>query len=388
MSYANPTPLRLGMTGTFAHRQFQVLGRVVMGIEEDGETYFWNEFNLQTSQGESATLVFECDEAGGHWRLFTLFDPPFPITAADAASKRVGDSLNLDGTDVRVTLIEESRVYHIEGQAPEGVEVGDLARYFNAESGNKMLVVSWTGEEVECYHGLDLSFGEVSSAFNLPANAGAAFSPLAAAADETDVSRQRLIAGLLIGLAVLALGVGGYSLYRKSISANAPLLTVAAPAIKPGVTGRLDGHPYKVEQHAVIEVAEVGCRWQEHEYQLADNNGNQALLVYGLKRGGKEWFLLTPFQPLDSWTPLKAAGLRVGDVANLDGYSSTVTGLFQATVRQFEGAEAADRTNASLRYGFIAQSGSLTLLVRWTQDQLTCFRGKPLPAKDVATAFP
>ena len=78
------------------------------------------------------------------------------MTAADAATKQAGDPLNLDGTAVRVTLVDESRVCDIEGEAPEGVEVGDVARYFNAESGNTMQVVSWTGEEVEYFRGKSL----------------------------------------------------------------------------------------------------------------------------------------------------------------------------------------------------------------------------------------
>src|SRR5262245_47022815 len=89
------------------------------------------------------------------------------MTAADAASKRIGDRLNLEGHDVRVTLVDETRVYHIEGEAPEGVEVGDVAHYFNAEAGSRMFVVSWTGNEVECFRGVTLSVARIASAFHL-----------------------------------------------------------------------------------------------------------------------------------------------------------------------------------------------------------------------------
>ena len=143
------------------------MGRVVLGEEEDGETYYWNEFNLESDDGEEATLVYEETESGGEWRLFQMFEPEYPMTAEDAATKRAGDPLNLEGTQVFIRLVAESRVYHIEGKAPEGVEVGDVAHYFNALSGNTMIVVSWTGEEVECYKGLDLSPTTVSSAFNV-----------------------------------------------------------------------------------------------------------------------------------------------------------------------------------------------------------------------------
>ena len=104
MSFENPTRLRIGMHGHFAGKDYRVLGRVVMGETEVGETYYWNEFNLEASDGGYADLVYEETERGGEWRLFTLFEPEYPMTAADAATKHVGDRLNLTGEDVRITL--------------------------------------------------------------------------------------------------------------------------------------------------------------------------------------------------------------------------------------------------------------------------------------------
>ena len=127
MSYENPTQLRIGMHGDFAGKDFRLVGRSVLGVDIAGETYYWNEFNLEAKSGETATLVFEETETGGDWRLFTQFEPDFPLTAADAATKKVGDSLNLTGTDVRVTLVQRSRVYYVEAEAPEGETVGSIA---------------------------------------------------------------------------------------------------------------------------------------------------------------------------------------------------------------------------------------------------------------------
>src|ERR1041385_3980119 len=166
MSFVNPTALPIGMTGDLSGRHYRVVGRVVMGMDDDGACY-WNEFNIVDDAGKPATLVFEETARGGEWKLFTMFEPEYPMTAEDAATRRAGDELNLEGTQVRVTLVDESRVYHIEGEAPEGVEVGDVAHYFNAAAGNKMLVVSWTGEEVEFYWGTDLTSGTVAAAFDL-----------------------------------------------------------------------------------------------------------------------------------------------------------------------------------------------------------------------------
>src|SRR5579864_8324775 len=164
MSFANPTRLRIGMQANFGGKHYQLVGRSVLGEDEDGEAYYWNEYNLETESGEAATLVFDETERSSQWRLFTMFDPEYPMTAADAVTKRVGDRLNLTGDDVRVSFRGSSCVYFVEGKAPEGENVGTVAEYFNAVSGNIMQVVSWTGDEVEYYTGINLSSGLITSA--------------------------------------------------------------------------------------------------------------------------------------------------------------------------------------------------------------------------------
>jgi hypothetical protein len=140
----NPTQLMVGANGVLSGIRYRVIGRVVMGMTEDGETYYWQEFNLLDDSGRNATLVYE----DGEWKLFMMFDPARPMSAAEAEGYRVGDTVNLDGRPVAVTLVGQSRVYYIEGRAPEGVEVGDVAQYFNADTGLEMLVVSWTGDRL------------------------------------------------------------------------------------------------------------------------------------------------------------------------------------------------------------------------------------------------
>ena len=123
MNFKNPTYIHVGQSATYAGLTWQVLGRVVLGVVEHGETYYWHEFNLQSDTGDTATLVFERTERGAEWRWFTQFQPQYPLTAEDAATQEVGDQLNLEGTDVRVSLVETSRIYFIEGQPAEGEHV-------------------------------------------------------------------------------------------------------------------------------------------------------------------------------------------------------------------------------------------------------------------------
>ncbi len=167
MSFNNPTAVQIGMTGTFSGVSYRVLGRSVLGVIDDGRSYYWNEYNLRADSGESAILVYDTSDRIAEWRWFTTFEPQTPITATEAATKRLGDRINLDGTEVRVTLRDHSRVYLVEGEPPEGEAVGTQADYFNAESGQDMIVVSWTGDEVDCYHGKTISAIAVGHAFNI-----------------------------------------------------------------------------------------------------------------------------------------------------------------------------------------------------------------------------
>jgi hypothetical protein len=396
MSFANPTLLRIGMSATLAGRRYRVVGRVVMGMEEDGETYYWNEYNLVSDAGESATLVYEETEQGGQWRLFTMFEPEYPMTAADAATKRVGDPLNLNGTDVRVTLVDESRVYHIEGQAPEGVEMGDVARYFNAEAGDTMQVVSWTGDEVEYYRGMDLPRGAVASAFNLPNEStsgilsppGSGSSWIGSDAKGYDsLPKFFLKAAALLIFAAVAFAV--YSFRGPGIQPAATKKPASAAPLTLGSSGKLNGWNYHVTGHTVVEIAEVGLLYDRHEYQLLDDDGHPALLVCGWKPESDNWFLFTPVEPSMVLSSQQAGAKKLGDIVALDNLSAPVGELFQSTIRQLEPEPSPSPgvKKGDVFFGFTAQSSSALLLARWNAGGITFHRGKNLPAKDVTAAF-
>ena len=175
----------------------------------------WNEFILLAAGGTSATLVYEESQGGGEWRLFTLFEPECELTAEDAGTKQVGDPLNLDGTDVRVTLADKSRVYHIEGE-----EVGDVARYFIAETGDTMIVVSWTIDEVECNHGKDQSTETVNSAFNLrspPASSISTFQNTQGTGPSHPVFSK-----VILGFLALVIAIVGFAAFFSKRPARGP----------------------------------------------------------------------------------------------------------------------------------------------------------------------
>jgi len=384
MSFNNPTPIDVGMNGTFAGRRYRVAGRVVLGMDEAGETYYWNEFNLVSADGKTATLVYEETERGGEWRLFTLFEPRKPMSVGEAAAKRIGDPVIFDDRVMSVTLVDESRVYHIEGEAPEGVEVGDVARYFNAGVGDGMVVVSWTGDEIEFYRGLDLPPGAVAAAFGLPAEKLGRSLRSGSAPPAASGWLGRLAGGFL---AVVILVVV-YASCRSGRQRAAPVKPKAPPApLSIGTAGILNGTTYRIGGHSLVEMAQVGLLYDRHEYQLFGEDGSRGLLVYGSRPGAKTWLWLTPFQPRQPLTPQQAAAQRMGEKVDLDGVPTPVTELFRATVRQVQSLELSDLTNGAVLYGFTARSGSNLFVTRWQENGITFYRGSLLPAKEVSDAF-
>jgi hypothetical protein len=395
MSNANPTPIRVGTYGTFNGVRYLVAGRLVMGMELDGERYFWNEFNLVSDAGETATLVHEEGEHGIEWRMFVLFEPEFPMSASDAAAKQIGDRINLEGTHVRISLVDESRVYHIEGEAPEGVELGDVAKYFNAQSGKDMIVVSWTDDEVEYYRGKDLDPGLVAAAFNIrtaefsnfASSSGSSF--LSSGSSDTgnefvSMGTLKIVMGLLI-FAGFFVGVKTCGSPRSP----KPLGKISAPAsrLTVGSTGKLDEKSWRVQGHAVVEIARTGRLHERHEYSLANGDGGLALLICGLEPNDMNWLLLSPVDPILPPTPIQAAELRVGQTNNVDGLDMQITDVFQSIARPAEPSGFLDLDNGDVRFGLIGRASYSTMLIRWNATTIMFYRGKQIAATEVATAF-
>ncbi len=385
------------MVGTFAGKRYRIVGRVVMGMDDEGETYYWNEFNLQSDDGDNITLVHEPTEDGEAWRLFTLFEPSNPMSVQEAAGIRIGDRVNLEGNPIRVTLVDESQVYFIEGEAPEGVEVGDVAHYFNAETANKMQVVSWTGDEVEFYRGATLRPETVGAAFNVRIEPRRTVSPtgslLGAMGSQfgsgDDSASPRVLKVVVVLLALVILFVWFSS--RGTFSRRSSVVRSSAPAapLTLGSAGSIEGTVYHVRAHALVAIEEVGQYFERHEYFLVDTNGTPALLVCGTKPGGKDWGLFTSLQPLDAPTPQKAAEVRFGERVNLDGTVAPVSELFQTRVlnTDLEFLTAPVLKTGDRLFGFAANANGVQLLVRWNEGGIAFHRGKILPEKTVTATF-
>ncbi len=389
MSNANPTPVRVGMTGTFAGKSYSVIARIVMGMEDQGEIYYWNEFYLSDGSDRIAMLV--CEEVYGaqQWRLFTEFTPGTPLTATEAAARQVGDRVNLDGVSAEVTVVDESRVYYIEGKAPDWVSVGDVAKYFNAEAGGKMWVVSWSDDEVEYYRGMQLHPGLVAQALRLPETS------FRQATGGSTVGTGSSGGGLNVGVisALLVAVVAGFYLFFRS-RGSAPRYTVTqrpasppssppverqpapAPPLAVGAGIVLDGQSYQVVTHRVTGFSKVNAQWNAHHYQVVDGTGQTNLLAVRVQNRGTNWQLMKPLAATRPPTPLVAGAMRVGDKVTVDGFEGTVSDLLMSREVSRTGPPITGFGTNGLTYHYLATGSNGVLLASWNGERIVFHRGQ------------
>lgn len=392
MSTANPTGLKLCAAGALAGREYRVAGRVVLSTLYEGEPWYWNEFHLIDRAGGTATLVHEDEGDDSPWKLFTDAMPSSPPPVAELEAKAAGDTIALENVPLKITLVGESRVEFIEGEAPEGVEVGDVARYFNAQRGTQMFVVSWTGDEVEVFRGMDLPPHAIRQAFGTSAGASAQrFTHLTGEA--TGDGGTSGPTKFIIGLFAFAIGAGllfaQISSWRKSSrprqSSVVKQPTPAAP-LATGQSGRLLGTDWKIASHAVIEVTHVGARYDRHDYRLAADDGSIAWLVSGLNGKPGEWHYFTSVTPPEHLTPTVAAAYRSGQRITIDDITAIVDRPFQTKVMSDTGDPAAAGANR-VRFNLSAHGADRPFVVTWNSETITVWRGTELREPQVTAAF-
>lgn len=389
--FDNPTNLRIGARGTFDGRQFTVKGRIVMGMELDGETYYWNEFNLVDQSDEAVTLVHEETEDGYVWKLFRWYEPLHALSIEEAAAKQAGQTVNFEGRPIHITLVDQSRVYYIEGVAPEGVEVGDVANYFNADAGDRTLVASWTGDEIEFYEGRDLPAGRVERAFNLSAavssvaNIATSFTSGGSGGSSFIGKAIVTVAGLLFFILPILATCGQVRFGGQSSPPTPPPPPLVQ--LSENMHGALAGRNFTVAGHALVEIARQGVNFDRLEFDLADDVEGQALLVNGLSGSKREWHLFRSLAAPEGFTAYDAAAFRQGSQAVIAGRTVQVMQLFQSRVISTGGRPAPMLWVADTQFGLFAEAKGEWLLVRWNETGMQLFNGQAFSESQVRAAF-
>lgn len=374
------------MSGTLEGSRYTIRGRTMLSTESEGETYYWNEFNLQDDSGRYATLVFEESEDDSPWKLFTPFDPRHPLDRDQAASIRVGDMVSIDGKNAHVSLVGQSRVVFNEGTVADGVELGDVANYFNADYADKIIVVSWSGVEVEHFEGRSVPHRAVARAFNLGRTS--AIAPFVSAPKTFWSDRFMQITAVVVVLAIGVLGWLGYKYFSENRAASSNKLQVAAPSrLALGQRVSLAGKTYSMGAHALIHVGQPGQRFERHEYALIDTFDDGGLLVNGLDGNLQHWHLLKIIPAPPDLTPVSAAKFKSTQQVQVGGRLVRVAQVFQTRVVSSEGSSRAELWPDAVQYGFVGRSAEDWIVARWSDKGLQLFQGKPVDAAEVASAL-
>jgi hypothetical protein len=162
--YPNRTPIRVGMRGMLRGREYEVIGRLVFSMQEEGETYTWDEWQLLAPDGH--VLYLEHDE--GAWKLSEPFVPREPIGPATAGAVPIGATLQMDDRfSARVQQRATATLRHVEGELTYAAAVGGQHQYLDLQGVRYVYSVQWTADEIEFYRGEPLAYRQVLVMVNL-----------------------------------------------------------------------------------------------------------------------------------------------------------------------------------------------------------------------------
>jgi hypothetical protein len=279
-------------------------------------------------------------------------------------------------------------VYRIEGEPPDdSLRVGSVANYFNAEASGIMQVVSWTGDIVEYYSGLNLTNDAVEKAFNLqPASRGVYHRFSGGTASNYGNNSNVWAAVFYVIIAgfffIVVFGRGFSSCAGPREAKPVRKMTAAALPLVIGTTIKWNGTNYQVTAHVVTEIAAVGSIYDCHEYMLTGDDSNSMVLVCGTAKDAKNWTLYQPLDPLISPTPTQSAAQKIGDIVNVDGIIAVVSELFQSTVRSVDAVTPVNWHQGEVHFNYLASADHQSLLVSWDHSNVSLYRGETVSPAD------
>jgi DNA-directed RNA polymerase subunit RPC12/RpoP len=155
------TQFQIGMKGTLAGEQHEIIGRV---LYRDNQGYTWDEWILLSAAGDYRWLSDDEDEGVVLWHIFTPTQPLDPNTVRD------GQTINLTGDPVHVTEVTHATIAYMEGELIWKAKVGDTIRALDAAGPQgEMFSIEWTGDQIEFYRGERMNRADAAVAFGLPA---------------------------------------------------------------------------------------------------------------------------------------------------------------------------------------------------------------------------
>jgi hypothetical protein len=152
------------MRATFHSKQYELVRHLVLGMQEKGKTYTWQEFHLRAADGADRVLVYDT----GRWQLMEAFVPEPPLSWQQVAGLTPGCFARLDGArGATVTAVAAAEVRAVEGARMAGDTVGKQYNFLEAKYRGRLYTVEWTGDDIVFYRGRPLATPQVYMAFGL-----------------------------------------------------------------------------------------------------------------------------------------------------------------------------------------------------------------------------
>lgn len=363
----NPTPLQPGMNGEIDGRMVEVLCHVLMGIEEGGETWHWSEYLLRCEDGGAATLVYELTDNGPEWKIFHRFEPANPLGIPAASRLSVGSRVQVDGIDATVDLVGQSRVYAIEGNAPANFHVGRLDRYFNARSGDHLLVVSWNSDEVEHYLGARIRPQDVETAFGIklpappPRPRGSAIN--------SEMEHQRKDWGGIAKLLFMLLGFCALTAthFTPSCDSGNSWKLRELPALRLPLLSKLTlaENAYTIQETRYLELATPRASRLVRQYLLLGQKGEETRILIGAGEAREDAWLLETDDSAPLPSPGQLGNQREGQPLTLGSRRFAIRSLLR--LRWLPGTENSRPPEESerLRHGLLLVADNSFWLLDW-----------------------
>jgi hypothetical protein len=108
---------------------------------------------LTDDDGAKALLVCGDKPDDAEWSLYEAFVQIPPLTGPQAAAKKVGDLVQLDGRTSTVTEIFLSTIQQTDGTGLNGLNNGTVSYGFRSVSGYRPLLARWNDAGIQFFRG-------------------------------------------------------------------------------------------------------------------------------------------------------------------------------------------------------------------------------------------
>jgi hypothetical protein len=153
---APPRPLEIGATGTLFDKKYHVTGHAVVDIAEVGAHWERHEYELTDDTGATALLVCGDEPGGANWLCWEPLVPMSALTAREAAAKKVGEPVAIDGYNGRVSELFLSTVEQIDGDGISGLKTGTVCYGLRGVNEYRSLLARWDSSGIQYYRGRTL----------------------------------------------------------------------------------------------------------------------------------------------------------------------------------------------------------------------------------------